>query len=190
MLRSVAFIVTDQAGNKSFHSIPQLRVDFTTSTSLNAPTRDVLDFEAPPSSSTAPSTLAPGVVVTAITPSGHLSPNAAAALRTSFSIRFQECGFLAFSDGPTTGSITFDPPVSRVDVYAGGRLDETVTLVAFDISGGIVGTAINTSGCPSLDAGDFMSVEHAQNAIAKIEIRADAFFAIDDLAYYRLGTSE
>jgi hypothetical protein len=155
----------------------------------------LLDFEDRPddgfgTGTAPPVTLAPGIVVSDVQPSGTfwdfstangwgLGPCDAAARSGTLMIGFFDDGFLSVS-----GVITFAEPVARVDLYGAEVEGQVITLTAFDAQDNVVDIDARRSQCPVLGANDLLTVTTTSNTITRIEVKGTAP-VVDDLAYYR-----
>jgi hypothetical protein len=83
-----------------------------------------------------------------------------------------------------TGVITFNPPVARVDLFAGTVEGEVITVTAFNAQGAALDNASHTAACPMLGSNDSLSVSALSNVITRIVVRG-LFPGIDDLTFYR-----
>lgn len=136
-----------------------------------------------------PDTLANGVVFLEIQPSGTYYD-----FTTADGWGFVPCDASAHSgtkmigfegSADVTGVITFNPPVSRVIMFAGNGDGEVITLKAFNAAGTAVDSASHTSACPMLGAADSLSVSAGNSKIiTKVEIHG-LYPGIDDLSFYR-----
>jgi hypothetical protein len=154
--------------------------------------RTLLDFEDHPDdgfgAETLPFTLGPGVLLTATNPTGSVHD-----MSTTDGWGLIGCDASAFSGniligvedgGDIYATITFDAPVSAVEVIAGNADSNVVSLLAFNAAGAVVASDANFSVCPQLTAADRLLVEADDNVITRIELRG-SYIAFDDLAYYR-----
>ena len=154
----------------------------------------VIDFEDRPDDGfvgkTPPITIAPGVTVSAVLPSGvfydfkpsfdgwGLGGCSAMATSDTMMIAFQ-------GSGNITAVFTFSPAVSRVDAFIGVEQGKDAIMTAFDSSNNVVGADTVSSVCPMLDINDRVSISVGSNKIAKIEVGGGVVLVMDDLSFFR-----
>lgn len=133
-------------------------------------------------------TLGTGVTVTAVNPSGQFYD-----FSTADGWGFVPCDATAHSGNMmigfqgtdvVTGVITFNPPVSRVILFAGNSDGDVIKVTAFNAAGTALESASHTSAYPMLGAADSLSVQAGSKVITKIEIRG-LYPGLDDLSFYR-----
>ena len=154
----------------------------------------VIDFENRPDNGfspvvTLPDTLAPGVVVPAVLPSGDFLD-----FSTSDGWGVGGCDATAISGTLMMGAenanptitivIEFTPAVSKIAIHAGGNSGQDVTVEAFDMNGVTVGLNTHVAMCPMLSVADSVSFDVGSNDIVKLHITGNVP-VIDDLIYSR-----